>query len=90
MAKIASLFRLGNFDLNGSTSCIVLMLMSIMLFPAYAHSEVIISNERDGRAVRVFSATEILPRKYLDTSEDEKESTSRSNNPANKPEIVLK
>jgi hypothetical protein len=81
MPKIASLFNLGNFDPYGPTTCIVLTLMSTILFPAYAQSEgrVIISNERDGREVRVFSASEISTCKYLDIGEDEREFHFASN-----------
>ncbi|MGA7370124.1 MAG: HNH endonuclease signature motif containing protein [Nitrososphaeraceae archaeon] len=74
MAKNASLFSLGNFDLHGPTTCIILVLISTILLPVYAQSEgleVIVSNERDRGEVCVFSESETLPCKYIDFGDDE-------------------
>jgi len=100
MAKNASLFSLGNFDLHGPTTCVILVLMSTILLPAYAQSEgleVIVNDERDSGEVCVFSESETLPCKYIDFGDDEEFQVclddelciTRNNSPENKPEIVI-
>jgi hypothetical protein len=56
---MASLFRLSNFDLHGSSACGVLLLMSIvLLFPAHAQPEIVILSVSDLEEVQPSSANQ--------------------------------
>jgi hypothetical protein len=74
MAINASLSNPANFDLRVVSICVLLLLSSGVLFPAFAQSEglkVTVSNERKSGEVCVSSGSETLPCKYLGFGEDE-------------------
>ena len=75
MVERTLFFILSKIDIHVLSTCIALVLMSILLFPAHAQSggglKVIVNNERESGEVCVFSASKILPCKDLNHGESE-------------------
>jgi len=62
------------FNICGLSTCVVLIIISILSFPAYAQSgglKVIVDNERESGEVCVFSESKTLPCKYLNLGDSE-------------------
>ena len=62
------------FNICGLSTCVILIIISILSFPAYAQSgglKVIVDNERESGEVCVFSESKTLPCKYLNLGDSE-------------------
>jgi hypothetical protein len=74
MIEITRFFNLNKIDIHGLSICVVLVLVSVLLFPVHAQSsglKVIVDNERESGEVCVFSASETIPCKYLNRGSSE-------------------
>ena len=77
---------------RGSIACFILLFMNIVVVPVLAQSgglKVIVNNERESGEVCVFSASENLPCKYVNSGDSEEFQFASNANPGGEFQVCL-